>query len=227
MLPIDNPGGVVGMRRYVTLVLVIFIIIFTLIACGQTKEESSVVNYEDIPMTEFLLQAVTNENLDIVGYGFTWRYAGMPSVFVEVTGTQNLASIGEKYGINVDVDKNVLYDLYDGDGKMYIDSLPCKGNICTLKALRDKLADRVPPVKFNVYIKKGKGFRLDFFLPKAGMTWENTASLTSSELLDFIADILDVGCETVENAMGVLTCRQGDIVISVGKETGVVIYGVK
>jgi len=215
------------MRRYVTLVLVIFIIIFTLIACGQTEEESSVVNYEGIPMTEFLLQAVTNENLDIVGYGFSWRYAGMPSVFVEVTGTQNLASIGERYGINVDVDNNVLYDLYEGDGKMYIDSLPCKGNICTLKALRDKLAEEVSPIRFNVYIKKGKGFRLEFFLPKAGMTWENTATLKNSDLLEYIAKILDVRCESVKDEMGVLTCREGDVVISVGKETGVVMYGVR
>jgi len=217
------------MKRYVTLVLVVFII-FTLVACGQAKDvntEGSVVDYEGIPMTEFLLQAVTNENLDIVGYGFSWRYAGMPSVFVEVTGTQSLASIGERYGINVDEDNNVLYDLYDGDGKMYIDSLTCKGNICTLKALRDKLVEKVPPIRFNVYIKKGEGFRLEFFLPKAGMTWENTAALTSSDLLEYIANILDVRCETVEDVMGVLTCKQGDVVISVGKETGAVMYGVK
>lgn len=217
------------MRRYVALVLAVFIL-FTLMACGQAKDvdmESSVVNYEGIPMTEFLLQAVTNENLDIVGYGFSWRYAGMPSVFIEVTGTQNLTSIGEQYGINVDVDKNVLYDLYDGDGKMYIDSLPCKGNICTLKALRDKLADKVPPIRFNVYIKEGDGFRLEFSLPKAGMTWENTASLTNSDLLGYIAKILDVRCETVKDEMGVLVCKEGDMVISVGNETGNVIYGVK
>lgn len=217
------------MRRYVALVLAVFVL-FTLMACGQAKDvdmESSVVNYEGIPMTEFLLQAVTNENLDIVGYGFSWRYAGMPSVFIEVTGTQNLASIGEQYGINVDVDKNVLYDLYDGDGKMYIDSLPCKGNICTLKALRDKLADKVPPIRFNVYIKEGDGFRLEFSLPKAGMTWENTASLTNSDLLGYIAKILDVRCETVKDEVGVLVCKEGDMVISVGNETGNVIYGVK
>ena len=220
------------MKKFLSVFLIVFAFI-GLVACGGQGDKQSaqtgVENADGIVITENLEKAISENHLSIVGYGFSWQYAGMPSVFVQVTPTANLPSIAEKYGLTfIDTEPDKLFDIAkDYDGKGYIDKLPCKGQVCTLKALKDRLVKKVPSLRFNVYIRKDDGFSLMFFLPKAGMTWENTASMTKEDMLKYIADTLDVQCDNVKDNMGLLECRAGNVAISVGQELGSVIYGVK
>ncbi len=215
-------------KTLMVLILVLFVSFVGLYGCSWPQKEAVVekgVYINGVPATENLKKAIENEKLSVIGYGFTWQYAGMPSVFFEVTPTQDLVEIANKYGINASVDS--LYDVSDLDGKSYIDKLPCKGMICSLKAMKDRLVKLIPSVRLDVSIENKKGFRLMFFLPKAGMTWENTASVSREELLRYIAKTVDVKCKNIKDNMGMLECREKGVFISVGNELGSVIYGVK
>ena len=80
-------------------------------------------------------------------------------------------------------------------------------------------------MRFNVTLNTRGGFTIMFFLPKAGMTWQNTASLTREDMLTYIAQILGVSCTRVKDNMGLLECKTDGVFISVGNELGSVVYG--
>ena len=219
------------MKKIVS-VFLIALLFLGFVACGgegRNDNQADMSSVGGIVLTENLKKAISENHLSIVGYGFSWQYAGMPSVFVQVTPTENLSAIAEKYGLSfIDTEPDKLFDVaQDYDGKAYIDKLQCKGQICTLKALKDRLVKKVPSVMLNVSISKSGGFNIMFFLPKAGMTWENTASMTQEDVLRYVADTLDVKCDNVKDNMGLLECRADGVFISVGQELGSVVYGVK
>ena len=130
------------MKRVGVFAAVVLIVIM-LVGCGGggNSVKDNVSDVAGIPLTQQLKKAVEENHLGIKSYGFSWEYAGMPSVFVEITPTTDIGSLADKYGINADGSR--LYDVWDGDGRSYIDMLPCKGSVCTLKSLKDKIVDKV------------------------------------------------------------------------------------
>ena len=193
---------------------------------NSTKEPEAVLYKNDIPLTEPLRKALSSASPTVVSYGFSWEYGGMPTVFVEVEGGGDIKALAEKFGINADGAR--LFDVWDGgDCLSYIEKLPCKGNICTLKRVAKGLKEKVSAVRMNVKVYADTSFKLDFSLPKVGMTWQNTASMDKEGMLRFIANFFNVDCKGPIDNMGRLECRSDDVFISVGESLGTVEYKVK
>ena len=221
------------MRKNLYLIapVVLMVGLLLLWGCGPSgsevsRKEPPPVSYDkDIPLTGALQKALSSASLTVKAYGFSWEYGGMPAVFVEVDG-DNLMALAEKFGINAEGSR--LFDVWDGgDCISYIEKLPCKGDICTLKRLAKGLKDKVSPLRMNVKVYPDTSFKLDFFLPKVGMTWENTASMDREGMLMFISGLLDLGCKEPIDNMGRIECRDGNVFVSVGESLGSVEYKVK
>ena|GEM_PF-2271592 len=206
-----------------------FLLLWGCVPSGSemSHKESPPVSYDkDIPLTGVLQKALSSASLTVKAYGFSWEYGGMPAVFVEVEGEGDLMALAEKFGINADGSR--LFDVWDGgDSISYIEKLPCKGDICTLKRLAKGLKEKVSPIRMNVKVYPDTSFKLDFFLPKVGMTWQITASMSKEDMLMFISGVLDVDCKSPIDNMGRLECRREDVFIYVGDSLGSVEYKVK